>query len=95
MYCICTDFPENVDVSVCDELAEVSHYEYFFEGLLHFATRGNFLTPAQRRRLRENDDKFYKSIFLLGKKRKCSPDESIRAAPEERGTAEGGSLSTF
>lgn len=59
----------DAEVSVCWELADVRDYEYFYEGLIAFASRGVPLSRERRIELREDLEAFVASLYRLGEKR--------------------------
>jgi hypothetical protein len=56
-----------VSISMCAELAELASFEYFYEGLLEFARAK--LSKSSLKALREDDNAFRKSLYLLGSRR--------------------------
>jgi hypothetical protein len=55
---------------VCDDVGEVREFQYFFEGLMAFATHMAHPKSARRRRkLAKDDVAFQKSLYLLGPRR--------------------------
>ena len=64
-----------VDIEICSELAGVSDFEYFFEGLLAFSARYSELQMSESgiedelARLESDDTAFRKTLYLLGNRR--------------------------
>jgi hypothetical protein len=62
-------FRNVISASVCNELADIARFEYFYEGLLEFASAKSMLTDQFIEHLKRDGDAFRKSLYLLGNKR--------------------------
>lgn len=56
-----------ISISMCAELGELVPFEYFYEGLLEVASAN--LSKSLLKALREDDNAFRKSLYLLGSRR--------------------------
>jgi len=62
-------FEDLVEISLCSELGELRDFQYFYEGLVHFAAAYTSRKPSDLHDLEHDDEALRKSIYLLGKRR--------------------------
>ena len=58
-----------ITMSVCAELAELADFQYFYEGLIRFASAKARLSKSLADRIRNDERAFQRSIYLLGNRR--------------------------
>lgn len=59
-----------VSISLCNDLAELSEFQYFYEGIISFASAKSNLSTEIITELKVDERAFQKSVYMLGQRKR-------------------------